>query len=472
MIFPTVNFSRALSVNNEFFLFREGLVNKVDNRVEIADVRSLAMEELCSEDGASLRYNSKGSEYGGSDFELVYEGEGNTFQNCLLVSFGEGWLVLRCLVEESHSGYIAFNYVSSRTIDFSRDQAAALYYYSGFFFARTRRKWQVYDSLGVNVHEFAISRDGEAPSNMPDLYRFGDSVYLNAGGENGDSFLDRFSLSLNKKLGRIVWEGYIGCATSWEGGIFFIDRCNIYRANPEDLKSSQIIASLPEDMMKGDVWLWADFQHLYLASTAADTIYAYGPDGILQGVAKIPAEWRFSGNKPEVHDGQNILLLYPYDLSEWGSAAVLLWRAGEFSTDSMMQQERLRSFSVKTVSASDEGHGFRLVLQSATLEVAVRHAAHHLVRQVHKVAPGLMNRGAKIDEEFNGLVEIELITSEPFLADSLYANYLLELFCQIKKVPFSYKAGDYKTALVLKLYWSATMGGRSKLVCTSDSVSG
>jgi len=65
-----------------------------------------------------------------------------------------------------------------------------------------------------------------------------------------------------------------------------------------------------------------------------------------------------------------------------------------------------------------------------------------------------MNRGTKIDDSFNGAIELEIVCQDQTSAPALYEGYLYELFRKMKSSPFCYKAGDSVSELSLTIFWS------------------
>ena len=469
LIYPTLNFANGVFSKDKAFYFRAGLVNKAENgALSLAHPCERAADPLVAADGAVLKRAHTGKDAIGFNFELLHHHETANFTDCLLISFADGWLVLK---ETDTPKFIAYNYLEQRRLEFNNARVRGLHHAAGFFFEEGRRGWVVYDHKGTKVCECAVVSDGDRPDNAIDLLRMGDTVYLGTGGENGAAFLVPFSLSRGTPGPQIERpSGYVFSTVQTPDGIFFADRSGIFKAASDDLLLAEKIAAFDPDQFKGTLLFWHNEEALYAASCGADLLNSYGPDGTVVSSVVLPSRWKFWLGNPahlQVAGGHSLVYLCPEDYHQWGYGAFLSIPAGTLLEQAIFEEESLQSLDISQTMAADGSHGYRMKIGSVDAEVATRHAAHHLASLVNKVAVGLMNSGFTQDKNFNGTLELELVTPQPIRRESLHMGYLEELFRQMQTTPQSYNAGNRKGPLHLSVFWHADAGEPEELVFSS-----
>lgn len=469
MIYPTLNFANGVFSSNKALYFRSGLVNKVENgALSIGHSTDRVVDPWVAADGAVLKQAHNGKDGIGFNFEVSHNHEANHFTDCSLISFAEGWLLLK---ENETGKFIAYNYLEKRYLEFNNARVRSLNHAGGFFFEEGRHGWSVYDHQGIKVCECNAVSDGNRPENALSLFKIGETIHLSVGGENGTAFLVPFSLSRGELGPRVERpSGYIVSIVQTLDGVFFADKSGIFKAASDDLSIAEKIAVFDPDKFKGTMLFWHNDQALYAASCGANFLNSYLPDGTVVSSVSLPSQWKFWLGNPvhlQVVGGRSLVFLSPDDYHQWGCGALLSIPAGTSFGQEIFAEESLQTLNISQTMAVDGSHGYRLKIGSVDAEVATRHAAHHLASLVNKVAPGLMNSGFTQDKSFNGTLEIELITPQPIDGGHLHMDYLKELFRQMQTSPQSYKAGNRKGPLRLSVFWHAATGGSEELVFSS-----
>lgn len=466
MIFPTLLFIYQADIERSVFLYGEGLVNRFhEGKLSIVSDTNASIGLIHREDGVSLQVSLADTGYGEMKLQLSHGGEALVFEHCVLDHFGDGWLIAKRIADGIADGFTAYDYINGRRLDFSRTEATKLYWVGGFFFARTRRKWRVLDVSGAEICAFDIVPDGDGPLFSPDIYRFGQHVFMSSGGEAGNSYYDVFSLQQAAGQERRTLAGYIYDSAVLDGDHYLLKQDGIYRVASDDIASSNPVVHIDPSTIGGGLWLWSDGTRLYLASSAERTIRAYLPSGELSGEVRLPDDWRVAHVRRSAVEetGHNLVFLGPADSTYWGYSGVLTWAADEAFDSHIMEREKLSFESVEQQPVG-ELHGYSISVESDELDVLARQAAYHLARTVNRVAPGTMNRGLETNQDFNGDIDVHLITPSPLDSQSASVLYLQELFRQMTTIPQSYRAGNGKDPLALKIYWGADREGARTLI--------
>lgn len=472
MIFPGLRYIGGFEIGDGLIFTYIDVPGIVRDGVLSIPPEGFVKEYEVHKECASLRVDWSEENHGGCRCEVSFAGRTKAFDGCLPEHFGDDWLVARYASGEYTHCFFAYNYSNDHFIQFLED-ASQIVFSDGFFFVEGRDSWKVHDKAGVVIESLVIS-EASVFLEKPYFYRVDGLVFLGGGGGGDNKVLHIFSPEQGRLLESVTWASHINSLVKANEDYFFIDHLHLYRLDPTAPKNSEVLATLPApssaSAWRGDEHLWWDGHCLYMASFRGNFIQAYDLAGHPQPSPSIPKGWQVflrSEAKTRFEAGFNIVCLHEEGTFATGPGGILTWKAGQFADPDVMEVERIQGWSFEPIAGKKNKYGYRVKASDTSGERLARHAGHHFLALVDRVAPGTIN-GARIGEkDFNGVLEIILSTRKRATLEASHVQYLIDLFGQMRRMPINYRASNNRDRLSLKIFWQEVDSEATELLYDS-----
>ncbi len=417
-------------------------------------------------DGASVQVDWHDENQDGGRCKVSFGERVKTFDRCLPEHFGNGWLVARYTSGEHAHSFFAYNYLNENIIQFL-ENARRVCVRDGFFFVEGCDSWNVHDESGSIVASLDAS-DASCFLERPYYHVIDNLVFMGGGGLGDNKILHVFSPEEGRLLKSVTWSNHINSLTKAGEDYYFIDHQHLYRLNPAAPENSKALATLPApsgvSAWRGYEQLWWDGHCLYVASFRGNFIQAYDLDGNPLPSPSIPKGWQvflYGDSGVSFMANFNIVCLHEEGTFATGPGGILTWKAGQFADPGVMEIEHIQGWSFEPIAGKKNKYGYRVRASDPSGEHLVRHAGHHLLALVDRVAPGTIN-GARIGEkDFNGVLELILITPQRDFLEASHVQYLIDLFGQMCRMPINYRSSNNRDRLSLKIFWQNVNDGEA-----------
>jgi hypothetical protein len=298
------------------------------------------------------------------------------------------------------------------------------------------KQWSIYDLQGHTINTFA----GGGESDRSGYSFFTESYYFF---RTRDAYVYQVYETATRSFCRnISFETpLLGVLQLPDGCLLALDCLGIRRISRvgEALCSEVLYSfSTPIDCHFADALLWHDSGRVYIGLNTYVGLYSGGnhqlialslsDNSVIETVRWVD-DWEIT-NRCGFVGGKNYLTLQrKYLLSD---GAILLWGADEPLTSLILQPDVSPHCLVSQSASSKKGkHGYRIEVQDASVNRAIRTAALHIGRLLSESCKGAYNHNSReiLDRKFDGQFSIEIrSTTAPNEFEQAYLPDLIEYF--------------------------------------------